>query len=300
MSDNRKVVSVPETHDIDSVSDYVKNFVSYNPQTDFADSSSPELNNVSQDNELPPPLILHEGEPNKHQIKHIITEINGHFPKKLTPIPKGSALEKSIARSTKDKIASGPQGKYIKKVLALPIDSPLKNKITVPENPVLKQHPAVTDFESPVKKVMTEAESPVGTVIGNHGSPIQTVKTDHERLKKMVTKHFESPHKKVTTIHESAMNKVIAIPEMQYQNEILSISNKNIHNNENSIPIENQGKKVIKIIQTDGTTALPLNKKAVQVLGKKNSNITHQNSSKSYRKRRSSRNRRNAASAGKA
>lgn len=93
MSDNRKVVSVPETHDIDSVSDYVKNFVSYNPQTDFADSSSPELNNVSQDNELPPPLILHEGEPNKHQIKHIITEINGHFPKKLTPIPKGSVLE---------------------------------------------------------------------------------------------------------------------------------------------------------------------------------------------------------------
>lgn len=170
----------------------------------------------------------------------------------------------------------------------MPIDSPLKNKITVPENPV-----------SPVKKVMTEAESSVGTVIGNHGSPIQTVKTDHERLKKMVTKHFESPHKKVTTIHESAMNKVIAIPEMQYQNEILSISNKNIHNNENSIPIENQGKKVIKIIQTHGTTALPLNKKVVQVLGKKNSNITHQNSSKSYRKRRSSRNRRNAASAGR-
>lgn len=48
MSDNRKVVSVPEAHfpkltimpmnyqqNVDSVSDYVKNFISYNPQTEL-------------------------------------------------------------------------------------------------------------------------------------------------------------------------------------------------------------------------------------------------------------------------
>ncbi|CAB3258038.1 unnamed protein product [Arctia plantaginis] len=276
VSDNqaRKVITVPDNHfqklivmpkkyqhNVNSISENVgRNVISVpenNLQKVFVVSNE-QRNNISQENNSTPPgnqNNIVQVSPNEHKIKNLLTENKGHCPKKLTPIAKGSVLEKTIAMSTIDKIISGPQGNYIKKVLALPIDSPLKKIITESENPG-------TESYNPVNRIIGD-QDPFQTVTTDHESHVMEVTSDYEISvvpKSSLITHHEGRTKNVKAAPESPLKKVIAIPEMQCQNKLIPICNKNNQKILNSIPIENQVKKVINsnklVVQIPGTRKL--------------------------------------------